>query len=72
MAENLQGFRQTYQETGKLSSGGGPGEKTIDKGPSGSHRDNNWKIGASQCKLTKDKKVGPGKNLKDIGGGNFY
>ena len=72
MAENLQGFRQTYQETGKLSSGGGPGEKTIDKGASGSHRDNNWKIGASQAKLTKDKKVGPGKNLKDIGGGNFY
>jgi hypothetical protein len=72
MAENLQGFRQTYQETGKLSSGGGPGETTIDKGPSGSHRDNNWKIGASQGKLTKDKKVGPGKNLKDIGGGNFY
>jgi hypothetical protein len=72
MAENLQGFRQTYQETGKLSSGGGPEDKTLDKGPSGSHRDNNWKIGASQCKLTKDKKVGPGKNLKDIGGGNFY
>ena len=72
MAENLQGFRQTYQETGKLSSGGGPGETTIDKGSSGSHRDNNWKIGASQGKLTKDKKVGPGKNLKDIGGGNFY
>ena len=24
MAENLKGFRQTYQETGKLSSGGGP------------------------------------------------
>jgi hypothetical protein len=72
MAENLQGFRQTYQETGKLSSGGGPGETSIDKGSSGSHRDNNWKIGASQAKLTKDKKVGPGKNLKDIGGGNFY
>jgi hypothetical protein len=69
---NLQGFRQTYQETGKLSSGGGPGEKTIDAGPSGSKRNNNWKIGAAQCKLTKDKKVGPDKNLKDIGGGNFY
>ncbi len=70
--KNLQGFRQTYQETGKLSSGGGPGEKTIDAGPSGSHRDNNWKIGAKQAKLTKPSKVGPGKNLKDIGGGNFY
>jgi hypothetical protein len=72
MAENLQGFRQTYQETGKLSSGGGPGETGIDKGASGSKRSNNSKIGLSQCKLTKDKKVGPDKNLKDIGGGNFY
>jgi hypothetical protein len=70
--KNLQGFRQTYQETGKLSSGGGPGEKNIDAGPSGSHRDNNWKKGAAQCKLTKSSKVGPDKNLKDIGGGNFY
>ena len=70
--KNLQGCRQTYQETGKLSSGGGPGEKTIDAGPSGSHRDNNWKIGAKQAKLTKPSKVGPDKNLKDIGGGNFY
>ena len=72
MAENLQGFRQTYQETGKLSSGGGPGDKTIDKGASGSHRDNNWKIGAKQSKLRNAKPVGPDKNLKDIGGGNFY
>lgn len=70
--ENLKGFRQTYQETGKLSSGGGPGEKTIDKGASGSHRDNNWKIGAAQGKLRNAGKIGPGKNLKDIGGGNFY
>jgi hypothetical protein len=65
------GFRQTYQETGQLSSGGGPDSK-IDKGASGSHRDNNWKIGAKQAKLTKDKKVGPDKNLKEIKGGNFY
>ena len=65
------GFRQTYQETGSLSSGGGPDAK-IDKGASGSHRDNNWKIGAKQAKLTKDKKVGPGKNLNEIKGGNFY
>ena len=70
--KNLQGFRQTYQETGKLSSGGGPGEKNIDAGTSGSHRDNNWKKGAAQCKLAKSSKVGPDKNLKDIGGGNFY
>jgi hypothetical protein len=66
------GFRQTYKETGKISSGGGPEDKTLDAGPSGSSRNNNWKIGASQCKVTKDSKVGPGKNLKDIGGGNFY
>jgi hypothetical protein len=70
--DNLKGFRQTYQETGNLSSGGGPGEKNIDAGPSGSHRNNNWKLGAAQCKMAKDSKVGAGKNLKDIGGGNFY
>jgi hypothetical protein len=68
---NQKGFRQVYQETGKLSSGGGP-DQNIDRGPAGSHRDNNWKIGAAQVKNTKPSKVGPGKNLKDIGGGNFY
>ena len=71
MAENLKGFRQTNQETGKISSGGGPDAK-IDTGSSGSKRNNNWKIGAAQGKLAKDKKVGPGKNLNEIGGGNFY
>ena len=65
------GFRQTYKETGKISTGGGPDAK-VDNGPSGSGRNNNWKIGASQAKLTKDKKIGPGKNLKEINGGNFY
>lgn len=65
------GFRQNYKETGQLSSGGGPDAK-VDNGPSGSSRNNNWKIGASQCKMAKDSKVGPDKNLKDIGGGNFY
>ena len=72
MADNLKGFRQTYQETGKLSSGGGPEDKTLDKGPSGSHRDNNWKIGAGQAKTRAAGKIGPGKNLKDVKGGNFY
>jgi len=72
MAENLKGFRQTYQETGQLSSGGGPGEKNLDAGASGSHRDNNWKKGAAQSKLRNAKPIGPGKNLKDIPGGNFY
>jgi hypothetical protein len=65
------GFRQTYQETGKLSSGGGP-EAKIDNGPSGSGRNNNWKVGAAQGKLRLAGKIGPGKNLKDIDGGNFY
>ena len=72
MAENLKGFRQTYQETGQLSSGGGPGEKNLDAGASGSHRDNNWKRGAAQGKMKNAKPIGPGKNLKDINGGNFY
>ena len=64
MAENLKGFRQTYQETGKLSSGGGPG-KDIDPGASGSHRDNNWKKGAAQGKMKNAGKVGPYSNVKD-------
>jgi hypothetical protein len=65
------GFRQNYKETGQLSSGGGPDAK-VDSGSSGSHRDNNWKKGAAQNKMAKECKVGPDKNLKDIGGGNFY
>jgi hypothetical protein len=63
------GFRQTYQETGKISSGGGP-ECKLDKGASGSKRSNNAVL--NQNKMAKSKKVGPDKNLKDIGGGNFY
>jgi hypothetical protein len=64
---NLKGFRQTYQETGNLSSGGGP-EAKLDKGASGSKRSNN----AVKGKPARSSKVGPDKNLKDIGGGNFY
>ena len=64
MAENLKGFRQTYQETGKLSSGGGPAG-AIEKGASGSHRDNNWKRGAAQGNLRNAGKVGPNKNVKE-------
>lgn len=71
MAENLKGFRQTYQETGKLSSGGGP-DAPIEQGASGSHRDNNWKRGAAQAKLKNAKQIGPGKNLNELKGGNFY
>jgi hypothetical protein len=67
------GFRKAYKMTGTPGYAGGPGETTIDKGNSGSHRDNNWKIGNAQSKLAQSKQVGPGKNLKDIkGGGNFY
>jgi hypothetical protein len=72
MAKNEMGFRQTYKQSGKQSEGGGPGEKSLDSGASGSHRDNNWKIGASQAKLRNAGKIGPGKSLKDIDGGNFY
>ena len=66
MADEL-GFRKTYNMTGNPGYAGGPGETG-----SGSHRDNNWKIGAAQGKVTKPSKVGPDKNLNDIGGGNFY
>lgn len=64
---NLKGFRQIYQETGNASSGGGPDCK-IEKGASGSKRPNN----AVKGKPARSSKVGPDKNLKDIGGGNFY
>ena len=72
MSDNDQkGMRQVYQETGHVGFACGPGEKTIDKGPSGSKRANNAVL--NQNKLTTGQKVGPGKNLKDIkGGGNFY
>ena len=77
MAKNPQdggelGFRKTYKMTGTPGYAGGPGEKTIDAGNSGSHRDNNWKIGAAQGNLRNAKPIGPGKNLKEIKGGNFY
>jgi len=62
------GFRQTYKQTGAQGFGGGPGEKTIDAGPSGSKRADN----AVKGKPARSSKVGPAKNLKDINGGNFY
>jgi len=68
MAENLKGFRQTYQETGQICSGGGPGDKNLDKGASGSKRSNN----AVKGKPSRSSKVGPDKNLKDVKSGNFY
>ena len=73
MAKNPQdggelGLRKTYKMTGQLGNAGGPGDKKVDKGASGSKRANN----AVKGKPARSSKVGPGKNLKDIGGGNFY
>ena len=65
------GFRKAYKMTGTPGYAGGPGE-AVDKGASGSHRDNNWKRGAAQAKNANAGKIGPGKNLKEIDGGNFY
>ena len=74
MAKNPQdggelGFRKTYKMTGTPGNAGGPGEKTIDAGPSGSKRPNNADL---KKRPARSSKVGPDKNLKDIGGGNFY
>jgi hypothetical protein len=63
--QNLKGMRQVYQETGHLGYAGGPGETQIDAGPSGSHRNNNWKLGAAQAKMKNAGKVGPNTNVKD-------
>ena len=65
---NLKGFRQTYQETGKPGYGGGNGATDIDPGASGSHRDNNWKKGAAQAKNRNTKPIGPYNNLKGTSG----
>ena len=65
------GFRKAYKMTGTPGYAGGPDQK-VEEGPSGSHRDNNWKIGAKQAKLAKGEKIGPDKNLNEIGCGNFY
>lgn len=66
------GFRKAYKMTGTPGYAGGPGDTNVDAGSSGSHRDNNWKKGAAQGKLRNAKAIGPGKELKDIDGGNFY
>ena len=65
------GFRKAYKMTGTPGYAGGLGE-AVDTGNSGSHRDNNWKRGAAESKLRNAGKVGPGKNLNEIDGGNFY
>ena len=65
------GFRKAYKMTGEPGYAGGPDQK-VESGASGSHRDSNWKIGASQAKLRNAKPIGPGKNLNELEGGNFY
>ena len=71
MADKDVGYKKAYKMTGTPGYAGGPGQK-VENGSSGSHRDNNWKVGAKQAKVTKPSKVGPDKNLNEIGGGNFY
>ena len=70
MAKNPQdggelGFRKTYKMTGNQSSGGGPDAKV----DNGTKRANNAVLNQNKVKSSK---VGPDKNLNDIGGGNFY
>jgi len=62
------GFRQTYKQTGAQSTGGGPDQK-VETGASGSKRANNAVLNQNKVKSSK---VGPDKNLNEIGGGNFY
>jgi hypothetical protein len=69
MADEL-GFRKAYKMTGTPGYAGGP-DQAVDKGASGSHRDNNWKKGAAQGKLTEGKKVGPYTNVKDQFGSKY-
>jgi hypothetical protein len=68
MADEL-GFRKTYKMTGTPGFAGGPGDKKTDAGPSGSKRANNADLKARPARSSK---VGPGKNLKELDGGNFY
>jgi len=65
------GYKKAYKMTGTPGYAGGP-DQAVEKGASGSHRDNNWKKGAAQVKMAKPSKIGPDKNLNEIGGGNFY
>ena len=67
MSEKELGFRKAYKMTGTPGYAGGP-DQAVDKGPSGSHRDNNWKTGAAQGKTRNAGKVGPNNNLKGTSG----
>jgi hypothetical protein len=66
------GYKKAYKMTGTPGYAGDNATTEIVKGKSGSHRDENSRVGAAQVKLTKGSKVGPDKNLNEIGGGNFY
>ena len=66
------GYKKAYKMTGTPGYAGGPSETNLDAGPAGSHRNNNWKIGAAQAKMANSDKIGPDKNLKEIKSGNFY
>jgi len=70
MAENLKAFVKLTRKLANYLAG--RPESAIDKGASGSHRDNNWRKGAAQAKLKDAKPIGPGKNLNELKGGNFY
>ena len=59
------GYKKAYKMTGTPGYAGDTAVTDVDPGKAGSHRDNNWKIGAKQAKNANAEKVGPGKNLKD-------
>ena len=66
------GYKKAYKMTGTPGYAGDTSISKVENGPSGSHRDNNAKIGLKQAKLAPGSKIGPGKNLKEVGHGNFY
>jgi len=62
------GFKKAYKMTGTPGYAGGPDQK-VETGASGSKRANNAVLNQNKVKSSK---VGPDKNLNEIGGGNFY
>jgi len=59
------GFRKAYQMTGTPGYAGDTAVTDIDPGKGGSHRDDNWKIGAKQAKLKNAGKIGPNENVTE-------
>ena len=70
MAEKDVGYKKAYKMTGTPGYAGGPDQK-VENGASGSHRDENWKVGAKQAKVAKSPKVGPYSNVKDQFGSKY-